>query len=65
MFTNLCYLQVINSIKSGANSDDVYTPTVYWYPMLKFLEDSTDADTSESNLDHEDEPSVIQNDQVS
>lgn len=56
----------MNSIKSGANTDDVYKPTVYWYPMLQFLDASTSADTSESNLDPSDESTGnIQHDDVS
>lgn len=42
---------MVRSIKSGAEGDDIYTPTVYWFPLLKFLDKATDADESQSNLD--------------
>ncbi|CAH1998132.1 unnamed protein product [Acanthoscelides obtectus] len=44
-------MKVLRSKKSGARSDDLYKPTVYWFPLLTFLDKSTDPDQSQSNLD--------------
>lgn len=49
-------------MKSGVNGGDVYKPTIYWYPLLKFLEQSTNADDSVSSLDTTEE--IIADSQV-
>ncbi|KAF5275501.1 hypothetical protein FQR65_LT16634 [Abscondita terminalis] len=49
--------EVIRSINSGAERDDIYKPKVYWFPLLKFLDKTTDADESQSNLDLQSENS--------
>ncbi|XP_049771045.1 uncharacterized protein LOC126122157 [Schistocerca cancellata] len=37
--------------KSGASAQAAYTPQVYWFQMLKFLDQSTEADDSLCNLE--------------
>lgn len=51
IFYMYVFLQIANSVKSGADADAIYKPTVYWYTSLKFLDASTTADKSESNLE--------------
>ncbi|XP_049814328.1 uncharacterized protein LOC126260910 [Schistocerca nitens] len=41
----------MNKSKSGASAQAAYTPQVYWFQMLKFLDQSTEADESLCNLD--------------
>ncbi|XP_049961108.1 uncharacterized protein LOC126481413 [Schistocerca serialis cubense] len=44
----------MNKSKSGASAQAVYTPQVYWFQMLKFLDQSTEADESMCNLESTD-----------
>ncbi|XP_049763896.1 uncharacterized protein LOC126092381 [Schistocerca cancellata] len=37
--------------KSGASAQAAYTPQVYWFQMLKFLDQSTEADESVCNFE--------------
>ncbi|XP_047108699.1 uncharacterized protein LOC124777366 [Schistocerca piceifrons] len=37
--------------KSGASAQAVYTPQVYWFHLLKFLDQDTEADESVSNVE--------------
>ncbi|XP_049771018.1 uncharacterized protein LOC126119342 [Schistocerca cancellata] len=37
--------------KSGASAQAAYTPQVYWFQMLKFLDQSTEADESVCNME--------------
>lgn len=43
------------SLKSGASSDDVYRPKLWYYDMMSFLNDQDTPRGSTSNLDIQDE----------
>ncbi|XP_060847738.1 uncharacterized protein LOC132927255 [Rhopalosiphum padi] len=43
------------SVKSGASSDDVYRPKLWYYDMMNFLNDQDTPRESTSNLDTQDE----------
>ncbi|RVE45290.1 hypothetical protein evm_010062 [Chilo suppressalis] len=49
--TIISNIEITKSVRSGADTDSIYTPTVYWFPLLKFLDISLTADDSISNLD--------------
>lgn len=43
------------SKKSGAGTDELYKPTLWYYPLFDFLGDQDAPGTSHSNLDDEEE----------
>jgi len=43
--------KVKQSMHSGAGSDDVYSPTLWYFPLLSFLSDQETPRSSASNLD--------------
>ncbi|XP_049769978.1 uncharacterized protein LOC126108704 [Schistocerca cancellata] len=46
-----CEKAKMHKSKSGASAQAAYTPQVYWFQMLKFLDQSTEADDSLCNLE--------------
>lgn len=43
--------------KSGSGAEDIYEPKLWYYPLLRFLDDQNIPRPSRSNLDEEDEVS--------
>jgi hypothetical protein len=43
--------KVKQSMHSGAGSDDVYSSTLWYFPLLSFLSDQETSRSSASNLD--------------
>lgn len=47
--------KVINSLRSGSGTDEVYVPSLWYYDLLSFIADSEMPRKGTSNIDEEDE----------
>nr|CAI5824255.1 unnamed protein product [Callosobruchus analis] len=47
-------------MKSGAGTDSVYSPKLWYFDLFDFLEDSDEPSNSSSNLDDEDGSDIEQ-----
>ncbi|KAJ8911104.1 hypothetical protein NQ315_003366 [Exocentrus adspersus] len=52
------FKKVLDSERSGAGVDDIYVPHLWYYELLKFLQDQETSRRTLSNMDEEDESQV-------